>query len=220
MHLLLESVRGSADAKLLPDRHFSSTHSDARQKLEPTELLPCMLEEMFGCANRRVKQVTPAQPKRQPSAKELEHEEINVLIFTDIQDSTKLWQSIPDTMPTVLATHDECVRALIEAHGGYEVKTEGDAFMISFTSAGDAVEFAASLQPALLKCEWPEEALDQPACCEQTSEVGSLLWKGREPPKPVHLRRSRGELGIQLPASTGPRGSWPHRVASGSLARH
>ena len=137
-----------------------------------------MLEEMFGCANRRVKQVTPAQPKRQPSAKELEHEEINVLIFTDIQDSTKLWQSIPDTMPTVLATHDECVRALIEAHGGYEVKTEGDAFMISFTSAGDAVEFAASLQPALLKCEWPEEALDQPACCEQTSEVGSLLWKG------------------------------------------
>ena len=99
---------------------------------------------MFGCAGRVKPDQTPAQPKRQPSAEELETTETHVLVFTDIQDSTKLWQAIPDTMPTLLATHDECVRALIQAHGGYEVKTEGDAFMISFTSAGDAVEVDAT----------------------------------------------------------------------------
>jgi class 3 adenylate cyclase len=40
------------------------------------------------------------------------------------------------------------VRALIWAHHGYETHTAGDAFMVVFGNAADAVEFAMVLQLA------------------------------------------------------------------------
>ena len=41
------------------------------------------------------------------------------LLFTDIQGSTRLWETEPEPMAVALRRHDEMLRATIEAAGGY-----------------------------------------------------------------------------------------------------
>jgi adenylate cyclase len=55
-----------------------------------------------------------------------------VLIFTDVQGSTKLWELDADCMSEALQLHDRIMRKCIAEHHGYEVVTEGDAFHIAF----------------------------------------------------------------------------------------
>jgi len=47
------------------------------------------------------------------------------------------------------------VRGAVAAHGGYELRTEGDAFFVVFTRAGDAVRAAVAAQRGLAACQWP-----------------------------------------------------------------
>jgi class 3 adenylate cyclase len=46
-------------------------------------------------------------------------------LFTDIEGSTKMWESHPAAMQTALARHDEILRSAIEERGGYVFKTVG-----------------------------------------------------------------------------------------------
>jgi len=80
------------------------------------------------------------------------------LVFTDIQGSTKLWDSLGNTFETILETHNTLIRNTLKEHNGYEVKTEGDSFMIAFQQANDATQFALSVQEKLQQHDWPEES--------------------------------------------------------------
>ena len=40
-------------------------------------------------------------------------------LFTDIEGSTRLWESAPEAMRAALARHDAILRSTIEGHGGY-----------------------------------------------------------------------------------------------------
>src|SRR5687768_374655 len=77
------------------------------------------------------------------------------IVFTDIEDSTPLWERHGRAFEACLARHNEILRAAIAAHHGYEVKTEGDAFMVAFARAGDAVQFALDSQLKLDAEPWP-----------------------------------------------------------------
>ncbi len=68
------------------------------------------------------------------------------LVFTDLQGSTELWEKLQTRFADALAAHNSVMRGLIAKHKGYEVKTEGDAFMIAFSSPTLAVRFALELQ--------------------------------------------------------------------------
>src|SRR5215216_1032402 len=78
-------------------------------------------------------------------------------LFTDIEGSTRLWESNSQAMQEALARHDELLRAAIEARGGYVFKTVGDAFCAAFGTATDATEAALACQLALLEENWTEE---------------------------------------------------------------
>jgi class 3 adenylate cyclase len=39
-------------------------------------------------------------------------------LFTDIEGSTRLWQSSPTAMRAALESHDQVIRSAIDAHGG------------------------------------------------------------------------------------------------------
>eukprot|EP00660_Eupelagonema_oceanica_P004798 gene4798-16081_t len=80
------------------------------------------------------------------------------IVFTDIVGSTTLWEASPDTMDEAMDVHNETVRRIILAHGGYEVKTIGDSFMVAFDSPASAVQFAGGTQLALLQAPWPDDA--------------------------------------------------------------
>ena len=75
-------------------------------------------------------------------------------LFTDIEGSTKLWESSPDAMREALALHDEIVRASIEANGGTVFKTIGDAFCAAFHTATEAVAAALDAQLSLFAQPW------------------------------------------------------------------
>jgi predicted ATPase/class 3 adenylate cyclase len=77
-------------------------------------------------------------------------------LFTDIEGSTKLWESHPKAMETALARHDEILKGATEQHGGYVFKTVGDAFCCAFWTAADALDAALEVQRKLLGEEWQE----------------------------------------------------------------
>ena len=71
------------------------------------------------------------------------------ILFTDVEGSTALTQRLGDAgAREVLRSHERIVREALHAHGGSEVKTMGDGFMASFSSATRALECAIATQRA------------------------------------------------------------------------
>src|SRR5437868_11515349 len=77
------------------------------------------------------------------------------LVFTDIEGSSELAERYRDTYETVRQEHDSLMCAAIECWNGVEVKTIGDAFMIAFGAASNAVQFAVEAQRRLVDYDWP-----------------------------------------------------------------
>ncbi len=62
------------------------------------------------------------------------------LVFTDIEGSTKLLDSLgPEEYRRALDRHRRAVRGSFDRHDGYEVDTAGDGFFSAFSTATDAV---------------------------------------------------------------------------------
>ncbi len=71
------------------------------------------------------------------------------ILFTDVVGSTALTQRLGDSKGReLLRDHERIVREALQAHGGAEVKTMGDGFMASFSSATKALECAIAMQRA------------------------------------------------------------------------
>ena len=79
-------------------------------------------------------------------------------LFTDIEGSTRLWESQQAAMQVALPRHDALVRQCVVAHGGHVFKTGGDAFCAAFHTAPDALAAALEAQRALHAERWPEAA--------------------------------------------------------------
>jgi adenylate cyclase len=79
------------------------------------------------------------------------------IVFTDIKNSTQLWEAFPDAMRTAIRLHNEVMRRQLRIIGGFEVKTEGDAFMVAFPTPTSALLWCFAVQTQLLQVNWPEE---------------------------------------------------------------
>ena len=75
-------------------------------------------------------------------------------LFTDIEGSTKLWETHTEDMNIALARHDDILRNKIDANDGYVFKTVGDAFCAAFSTASQAVRAALEGQKALESENW------------------------------------------------------------------
>jgi class 3 adenylate cyclase len=82
---------------------------------------------------------------------------ILTFLFTDLENSTPLWEKYPDLMQEVSARHDALLRAAFEAHRGQVVKTTGDGFHVVFGSPTDGIAAALAGQEAVSAEEWPQE---------------------------------------------------------------
>ncbi|MCH8993627.1 MAG: adenylate/guanylate cyclase domain-containing protein [Chloroflexi bacterium] len=72
---------------------------------------------------------------------------IVTLLFTDLENSTPLLEKLGDDEYEVLRrAHFRLLREAVAAHGGEEVKTIGDAIMVVFPSAVDALGCAVAMQ--------------------------------------------------------------------------
>src|SRR6201993_212851 len=70
-------------------------------------------------------------------------------LFTDIEGSTRRWESDADGMRAALLAHDEVLRSAIEGHGGFLFKHTGDGVCAAFASPRSAVDGAVAAQQKL-----------------------------------------------------------------------
>ena len=98
--------------------------------------------------------------KEVAAAPGLAADDIHTILFTDIEGSTALTQRLGDARAReLLREHERLVREALKAHGGSEVKTLGDGFMASFSSATKALECAIAMQRAF---EERNESAEEP----------------------------------------------------------
>jgi class 3 adenylate cyclase/ABC-type phosphate transport system substrate-binding protein len=83
------------------------------------------------------------------------------IVFTDIQSSTALWSQLPASTAAGLDLHHAVIRAQLNRHRGYEVKTIGDSFMVAFENIEEATAFALDVQAALYEVDWGTEVFDE-----------------------------------------------------------
>src|SRR5262249_25423892 len=77
-------------------------------------------------------------------------------MFTDIEGSTRLWETQRAAMEKALKRHDVLLRKTIEQHNGHLVKTTGDGACAAFESATDALQASVAAQQALGIEPWPD----------------------------------------------------------------
>ena len=70
-------------------------------------------------------------------------------LFTDIEDSTRLWEEHPTLMPEALARHDEILTSVLKARGGFIFSWGGDGLAAAFQRAGNALDAAIDAQRQL-----------------------------------------------------------------------
>ena len=111
------------------------------------------------------------------------------LAFTDVEGSSSLWDADAPAMREGIRLHNELLRRLLAKHQGYEVKTEGDAFMVAFVSPADALAWCLECQCGLLAAPWPAELLAR----AEAAAVASALDRSR----PLY-RGLRVRMGVHL----------------------
>ena len=70
-------------------------------------------------------------------------------LFTDIEGSTRRWETDAGAMRAALAAHDEVLHGAIETHGGWLFKHTGDGVCAAFSSPKSAVDTAVAAQRGL-----------------------------------------------------------------------
>jgi predicted ATPase/class 3 adenylate cyclase len=70
-------------------------------------------------------------------------------LFTDVEGSTRRWETDAAAMRAALLAHDEVLRTAIEAHAGFLFSHTGDGVVAAFASPMSAVDAAVKAQLAL-----------------------------------------------------------------------
>ncbi|KAF2012161.1 PP2C-domain-containing protein [Aaosphaeria arxii CBS 175.79] len=100
------------------------------------------------------------------------------LVFTDIKNSTLLWETYPIAMRSAIKQHNDLMRRQLRNVGGYEVKTEGDAFMVAFPTVTSALLWCFTIQSHLLDVQWPQEILNSVNGQEVVDPDGNVIFRG------------------------------------------
>ena len=79
-------------------------------------------------------------------------------LFSDIEDSTRLFRQLGHGYVELLERHRRLVRAAVAAAGGAEVNSEGDGLFFAFSDARAALGASVAGQRALGAEEWPPGA--------------------------------------------------------------
>jgi class 3 adenylate cyclase len=77
-------------------------------------------------------------------------------LFTDIEDSTPLWERNPQAMQAALQVHHALLTQAIENHQGVAFKYTGDGIEAAFPLASQALLAALDAQHILAEAEWNE----------------------------------------------------------------
>ncbi|KAJ9459445.1 Adenylate cyclase [Diplonema papillatum] len=100
------------------------------------------------------------------------------IVFTDVQSSTSIWEEHTAAMRDAMALHNSTIRDCVVRNNGYEVKTIGDAFMVSFDTALEGFDFSLCVQERFVSAPWPEDLLLHPLCQATQDADSRVYWRG------------------------------------------
>lgn len=81
---------------------------------------------------------------------------IHTFLFTDIADSSRLWQEFPKEMSQALTAHDDIMHRLIPQYKGQIVKSTGDGVHATFERVTYAAQAVVAVQEQLRDYPWQE----------------------------------------------------------------
>lgn len=99
-------------------------------------------------------------------------------LFTDIEGSTLLVDTLGEKYGVSLAEHHQILRTAIQKWNGREMDTQGDSFFVTFARALDAVQCAAEAQRLLAGHSWPMEKPIRVRMGLHTCGVYRCLYRG------------------------------------------
>ena len=148
---LREMIDGIRAAKTVSYRTFATARELERLL---TDDLAVLLSESFAGTRPAGRGLSLA------GADVLEPAGTVTFLLTDIEGSTRLWETVPEAMEVALEQHNRLLTGVIEDHGGVVVTSrgEGDSFFAVFPSAVSAVEAAGACQLRLAGEAWPADA--------------------------------------------------------------
>jgi class 3 adenylate cyclase len=112
-------------------------------KLDPQGLQPALSATSLDLVAASAQEVVPRLRRAAAPDGSL------TVMFSDIQDSTKMIELLGDRRwLDLLQVHNAIVRGEVVKHGGFEVKAQGDGFMVAFTSPWGAINCAVAIQRA------------------------------------------------------------------------
>jgi class 3 adenylate cyclase len=121
------------------------------------------------------KEVLAVQPDLRPHAAP---DGTVTIMFSDIEASTEMADRLGDArFMDVLREHNAIIRHQIKAHGGFEVKSEGDGFMVAFQSAGKALACASAIQKALAE---RNSTVEEPVKVRVGLHAGEVIKEGQD----------------------------------------
>jgi class 3 adenylate cyclase len=103
------------------------------------------------------------------------------ILFSDIENSTLMNERLGDARwLEVLREHNAVFRRRLADHGGYEVKSQGDGFMLAFAEPSEALSFALAVQDELGAESEPTAEISVRIglhCGEAIAEAGDLFGR-------------------------------------------
>jgi class 3 adenylate cyclase/pimeloyl-ACP methyl ester carboxylesterase len=134
-HVPIDAAR--AAAALIPDARLAVLEGNSPMPWVDMKPVLAAIDEFLGEGEEAAAVAEPALGA------------VHTILFTDVEGSTALTERLGDAKAReVLRAHERIVREALKSHGGSEVKTMGDGFMTSFSSATRALECAIAMQTA------------------------------------------------------------------------
>ncbi|MBI2872103.1 MAG: AAA-like domain-containing protein [Chloroflexi bacterium] len=117
--------------------------------------------------------------EREQATRHLPPEGTVTILFTDLEGSTTLFQTLGDQRAReLMRAHDRILRQQITSHGGYEVKHTGDGLMVVFPSARRALACTIAIQRDLEA--FAQEHADTPLRVRMGLNAGEALQEEQD----------------------------------------
>jgi class 3 adenylate cyclase/CheY-like chemotaxis protein len=139
------------------------------------------------------------------------------VLFTDIVDSTELFDLLGAGAEELRGRHFSAMRAALAVHRGIEVKTLGDGVMAAFDGAGDSLGCAVTMQRAIARhnLRHPEQAVRIRiglSSGEATEEDGDYFGVPVVEASRLCARADAGQILVSEVTRTLVRGGTMHRL--------
>lgn len=151
---LMTAELSQKTAASIPGAQFSMIEGESLYPFfsHPESALAAIIEFLDG-PNAAIEAVTDAVASDRPNlASQAAPDGTVTILFSDIEGSTALNVALGDrAWIALLDMHNRLIREAIQRNNGFEVKTEGDAFMVAFRSARDGLRCAIDMQRSLAR---------------------------------------------------------------------